>query len=198
MGTFSRAQARILNVSLFTTRHHRRGISNQNPFFMWNGDSFVAKWYKALWDAIDGSIRSFADGAKKALRMLRLARFLVALVVLTILGLGVAGIIWPQHMPYFAAAAMVFIAIPYIVIYVLLTLPFKAKSVVRLIDMGYPANAKELAIRFAARKMHEESIETEELLVATAWNESKKMLKQYRARQAAKRAAADDELEEEE
>lgn len=165
---------------------------------MWNGDSFVAKWYKALWDAIDGSIRSFADGAKKALRMLRLARFLVALVVLTILGLGVAGIIWPQHMPYFAAAAMVFIAIPYIVIYVLLTLPFKAKSVVRLIDMGYPANAKELAIRFAARKMHEESIETEELLVATAWNESKKMLKQYRARQAAKRAAADDELEEEE
>lgn len=165
---------------------------------MWNLPRFVAKWYNALWKMVDEFLQSIASGARKMLRMLRLVRFLIALLILTIIGLGVAGIIWPQHLAYFAAASMVFIAVPYIILYVLVSLPFKAKSVVRLIDMGYPANARELGIRFAARKMHEESIETEELLLATAWNESKKMLRKYRSRAAARKRSDEDFTEEEE
>jgi hypothetical protein len=165
---------------------------------MWNLPCFVAKWYKALWAKADESIQSFSNSARKLLRMLRLVRFLILLVILTIIGLGVAGIIWPKLLSYFAAAAMIFIAVPYIILYVLVSLPLKAKSVVRLIDMGYPANAKEMAIRFAARKMHEESIETEELLMATAWNESKKMLRKYRARAAARKDVDEEFAEEEE
>lgn len=149
---------------------------------MWKHCPTVAKWYKSILKTVDDALISFSKTAKKIVRMIRLARALLFLFVLTILGLGVAGIIWPQHLPYFFAAATIPIALPVIILAVLVALPLRAKSVVRLIDMGYPANAKEMAIRMAARKLHEESIESEELLFATAWNESKKVLRKYRQR----------------
>ncbi len=89
---------------------------------------------------------------------------------------------FPVMVPVTLTVFGVYLAVPLIGIFILLGLPLKAKSVLRLIDQGYPANAREFAIRAAARKLHEQSIETEELLVDTAINESKKALKKYRAR----------------
>jgi hypothetical protein len=59
-------------------------------------------------------------------------------------------------------------------------LPLKAHGVIRLIERGYPGNAREVAIRLAARKLRDESIETEELLVETALNEARKVLRRIR------------------
>ncbi len=115
-------------------------------------------------------------------KRLRLARFLVFLLFL--LPLVAAGlVIWqPAYTQYALGLVAIYVAVPLIVVWFLMGLPLRAKSIVRLIDQGYPANVKELAIRAAAKKLHEESIETEELLVDTAINESRKALKKYRAR----------------
>jgi Na+/phosphate symporter len=99
-----------------------------------------------------------------------------------VLASAVVAIAWPAYWPYAYAAATVFLVIPLVILLALVALPLKAKSVVRLIDMGYPANTKEMAIRVAARKLHEQSIESEELLVQTALNESRKLLRKYRER----------------
>lgn len=156
-------------------------------------------WFKALWHMVDGTLRGLSRSLKKFVRTLRILRFFLVVAVLTVLASAVVAIAWPVYGPYFYAAAQVFLAIPLLILLILVALPLRAKSVVRLIDLGYPDNAKELAIRVAARKLHDQSIESEELILETAWNESKKMLRKYRQRaDRLKRELDDDELMEEE
>lgn len=139
-------------------------------------------WWNVPLRAIDRMLRSWSAKAQKVLRRLRVARFFVLLLFLVPLAAAGVAIGLPWFLPYAVAIIAVYVAIPLIGVFFLLGLPLKAKSVVRLIDKGYPANVKELAIRSAARKLHEQSIETEELLVDTALNESRKLLRKYRAR----------------
>lgn len=138
-------------------------------------------WWQS-WKFVDKRLRKISAKAQKMVKRLRLARFLV--LVLFLLPLVAAGlIIWkPAYTQYALALIAIYVAVPLIAIWFLLGVPLRAKSIVRLIDMGYPKNVKELAIRAAAKKLHEESIETEELLVDTAINESKKALRKYRER----------------
>lgn len=133
--------------------------------------------------AIDRMLKDWSAKAQKIVRRLRLARFLVLLLFLVPLA-AAAGVAigLPWFMPYAMAILAVYVAVPLLAVFYLLGLPLKAKSIVRLIDKGYPANLKELAIRSAARKLHEQSIETEELMLDTAINESRKLLKKYQAR----------------
>ena len=138
--------------------------------------------YRAIWTTLDGTLRGVSKGLKTLVRTLRWLRAFLVLAVLTVLASAVIAIAWPAGFPYFYAAASVFLVIPLIILLILVALPLQAKSIVRLIDIGYPENAKELAIRVVARKLHEQSIESEELLVETAFNESRKLLKRYRER----------------
>lgn len=151
-------------------------------------------WLGTLWRSLDGTLRGLSTGLQKAVRTLRLLRAFLVIAVLVVLASAVVGIVEPAWLPYAYAAAVVFLVIPLGILLGLVSLPLRAKSLVRLIDMGYPANAKEMAIRVAARKLHEQSIETEELLLATAVNESKKLLRRYRQR--AQRVREDLEREE--
>ena len=149
-------------------------------------------WLRGLWAMVDERLGELSD---KLQRILRLVRFLVAFLtlgVLLVLASAVVGLLWPQWFPIAYAVATIFLVIPLVAVLVLVYLPLRAKSVVRLIDKGYPANAKELAIRVAARKLHDQSIETEELLVETALNEGRKVLRRMdeRAAQAQAEAAA--------
>lgn len=153
----------------------------------------MAKWYQALWEAVDSSLQSFADSAKKLLKFLRTLRAIILISIFGALALTATSFYFPRWQGILMVAAMAFLAIPHLYWYVILGLPLQAKSVVRLVDMGYPANARELGIRIAARKLHDESIETEELLVKTAWNESKKALRDYRQRAAERKDTEEEE-----
>lgn len=139
-------------------------------------------WYKVLWHFVDDALRGLSKGLKRLVRTLRILRFILVLAVLTILADPVVYIVWPQYWQWVHIASTLFLAVPVIILLVLVALPLQAKSIVRLIDKGYPDNVKELGIRLAARKLHEQSIETEELLVDTAVNESRKMYRKYRRR----------------
>jgi len=139
-------------------------------------------WYRAAWNLMDDSMRRWSEKLQRIVRLLRLARFMLILGVLAILGSAVVGLYWPRYFPYAYAVATVFLIVPLIMIFVLAGLPLRARSVVRLIDMGYPANARELAIRMIARKLHEESIATEELLWDTAVNEGRKFVRKMEQR----------------
>ncbi len=139
-------------------------------------------WMTRVWQMLDDNLRSASEKARKLVRGIRIARALLWLLALLYIAGGVAGVLWPGYLQWIVLAGAITFAVPFILLAFLVALPLKAKSVVRLVDMGYPKNARELGIRMVARKLHEESIETEELLVETAWNESRKMLRKYRAR----------------
>ncbi len=146
----------------------------------------------ALWKSLD---KALAAANKKAKRILFFIRLAAVFMVLTILGSWtLAGLaIWrPDLAVYFYLGAVVLLSIGLIPWAVLIMLPLKLKSVTRLIDKGYPANAKELGLRTIARKLHDESIETEELLFDTAINEGKKVLRRMQEKSRAEAAAADD------
>lgn len=176
-------------------------------FRAWNG-TFIAiaptpssvhdsrPWYMAIWAMLDSTMRRWAETLQKLLRMLRMVRALLVLGILIVLASAVlavlasAGLIQVKWFLAFHAIATLFLLVPLVVLTVLVGLPLRAKSVTRLIDMGYPANFRELAIRVMARKLRDESIETEELLVETAVNETRKMVR--RMEESRKRAAAED------
>ena len=148
----------------------------------------VLDWLRAMWAMVDERLSEISAKLQRIVKMIRaLVAFLTVGVVL-VLASAVVGLVWPRWFPIAYAVATVFLVIPLVGLLVLAYLPLRAKSVIRLIDKGYPANAKELAIRVAARKLHDQSIETEELLVETAINEGKKVLR----RMDEARAAADD------
>ncbi len=145
------------------------------------------RWLNWLWETIDGLLRSISMAARKIVRTLRILRAFLVVGLLLVIGAVVGAFIQPEWMPLWFAIAVVFLVIPLIIITALVAAPLQAKSVVRLVDMGYPANAREMGIRIVARKLHEESIETEELLVDTALNEARKAVRRYR--RAAERLA---------
>jgi hypothetical protein len=153
----------------------------------------VLDWLQGIWAMADARLR---EASLKLQRLVRLLRALVAFLtlgVLLVLGSAVVGLLWPRWFPVAYALATVFLVIPLVALLVLAYLPLRARSIVRLIEKGYPANARELAIRVAARKLRDQSIETEELLVETALNEGRKVLERAKARAAASQQAAPDE-----
>lgn len=154
-------------------------------------------WYRAAWALVDNAMRTWSERLQRILRLLRFARFMLLLGVVVAIGSAVVQFAAPQYFAYAYAAAMAFLVVPLIVFYVLAGLPLRARSVVRLVDMGYPANARELAIRMVARKLHEESIATEELLWDTAVNEGRKFIRKMEnektRRQAGDPAPGDDD-----
>ncbi len=134
-------------------------------------------WWRLLWELVDGRLRALSESLRRVVRLLRTLRVLLVLAILLVLGSALVGLLWPRWFPIAYALASIVLVIPLILLLVLVVLPLRAKSVVRLVDKGYPENARELAIRVAARKMRDQSIETEELLVETAVNESRKVLR---------------------
>ncbi len=153
-------------------------------------------WYSALLRMLDDSLRSASKTAKKVVRMLRLTRALLILVAILYLSGGPIAFLWPNFLPYYIALVAITFTGAFLGLAFLVGLPLRAKSIVRLVDMGYPKNMRELGIRVVARKLHEESIESEELLVETAWNESKKLLRKYKARAARLKEELDAEPDE--
>lgn len=139
-------------------------------------------WMKHVWRMLDDNLRSASEMARKVVRAIRITRAGLVILGLLYLSGGPIAFLWPELLPYYIALVAITFTIVFFAGAYLVGLPLKAKSVVRLVDMGYPKNARELGIRMVARKLHEESIETEELLVETAWNESRKMLRKYRER----------------
>lgn len=137
-------------------------------------------WYTALWALVDERLRTLSRKLQALVRLLRLARVLLVLGILCVLGSAVVGLLWPRWFPVAYAVAVLALVVPLVLCLVLVSLPLKAKGVVRLIERGYPANTRELAIRVAAGKLHGQSIETEELLVETALNEARKALRRLR------------------
>lgn len=152
------------------------------------GPAMAKAWYKAAWGFADNALRAWSERLQKIVRLLRLARNLLILAILVVLASAAVGIWWPQWFPYAYALAVVILCIPLAMLAVLVALPLRARSIVRLIDMGYPANAREMAIRVLARKLHDESIATEELLWDTAVNEGRKWMRKMEAERAARRA----------
>jgi hypothetical protein len=149
----------------------------------------VLDWLQALWSMVDARLRELSARLQRIVRLLRVLVAFLTLGVLLVLGSGVVGLLWPEWFFVAYAVAAVFLVIPLVALLAMATLPLRAKSVIRLIDKGYPENARELAIRVAARKLRDQSIETEELLVETAVNEGRKMLARARARAAEAEAA---------
>lgn len=149
-------------------------------------------WYRAMWNLMDDSMRRWSDKLRRIVRLLRFVRFLLVVGILAVLGSAVVGLFWPKYFPIAYAIATVFLVVPLAALVVLAGLPLRAQSIVRLIDMGYPGNARELAIRMMARKLHEESIATEELLWDTAVNEGRKFVRKMDAQRA---NAADDDAD---
>jgi hypothetical protein len=143
-----------------------------------------------MWAMVDERLRETSEKLQRIVRIIRVLVVFLTLGIVLVLASAVVGLLWPQWFPIAYAVATIFLVIPLIVFLVLAYLPLRAKSVVRLIDKGYPGNARELAIRVAARKLRDQSIETEELLVETAVNEGRKVLERAKARAAAKDEAS--------
>ncbi len=137
-------------------------------------------WFSTLWSVIDDFLRSVNDGLRRAVRWLRILRAFLIVGVLLVIGAVVGAFVQPAWMPLWFAIAVTFLVIPFLIMTALVAAPLRAKSVVRLIDKGYPANAREMGIRIVAQKLHDESIRTEELLVDTAVNEARKAVQKYR------------------
>jgi Na+/phosphate symporter len=148
----------------------------------------VLDWLQSLWAMVDERLREVSEKLQKVVRLIRVLVVFLTIGVLLVLASAVVGLLWPRWFPVAYAIATVFLVIPLIALLVLAYLPLRAKSVIRLIDKGYPGNARELAIRVAARKLRDQSIETEELLVETAVNETRKVVERAKAKAAAARA----------
>jgi hypothetical protein len=142
----------------------------------------VLEALKALWSLVDDRLRELSLRLQRIVRLLRVATAFLVFGILCVLGSAVVGLLWPAWFPIAYAVSTVFVILPLVALLVLVALPLRARSVVRLIDKGYPANARELAIRVAARKLRDQSIETEELLFETAVNEGRKVLERVQAR----------------
>lgn len=142
-------------------------------------------WYTLLWAMVDERLREWSDKLQSMVRLLRVTRVLLVIGILCVLASAVVGLLWPRWFPIAYAIAVIFLVVPLVLCLFLVSLPLKARSAIRLIERGYPGNARELAIRLAARKLRDESIETEELLVETALNEARKVLQRVKKDPAA-------------
>jgi hypothetical protein len=154
----------------------------------------VLDWLQSLWAMVDERLRETSEKLQRAVRLLRVLVAFLTVGVLLVLATAVVGLFWPQWFFIAYAISTLFLVIPLAALLVLAALPLRMKSVIRLIDKGYPANAREIAIRVAARKLRDQSIETEELLVETALNEGRKLMDRAKAKAAAQAQAAQDDV----
>ena len=145
-------------------------------------------WLRTMWAMVDERLAELSLRLQRIVRLIRVAVVALWVAVVLVLLAPVVLFVWPEYFPIAYAVSTVILVIPIVILAVVAGLPLKARSVVRLIDKGYPANAKEIAIRLAARKLHEQSIQTEELLVDTAINEGRKLIRRVEA--AEQQAAA--------
>jgi hypothetical protein len=137
-------------------------------------------WYTLLWALVDERLREWSRKLQQLVRLLRLARVLLVVGILAVLASALVGLLWPAWFPIAYAVAVVFLVVPLVLCLFLVSAPLRAQGLIRLIERGYPGNAKEAFLRVAARKLHDESIETEELLLETAINEGRKVLRRLR------------------
>lgn len=151
-----------------------------------------AGWIIQVWKQFDDALRDINKKLARALFWMRFGQAFLVLAILASWGFGVAALFWPEWAPYFYLGAIILLSIAIIPWAALISVPLRLKSVTRLIDKGYPENARELAIRAVARKLHDESIETEELLFDTAINEGRKMVRKYKEEQARDAERRDD------
>ncbi len=142
----------------------------------------IFAFVRRVWDSVDGRLARVAGKLRSLVRTLRILAVLLVIGIIAVLASAVVGIWWPEYFPYAYAVSTVVLLVPVIGVLTLIMLPLRMKSVIRLIEKGYPGNARELAIRVAVRKVRDQSIETEEMLVETALNESRKALERYRER----------------
>jgi hypothetical protein len=135
-----------------------------------------------FWRAVDERLHRVSEGLQKAVRTLRILRFTLVLAILVVLASAVVGLLWPRWFPIAYAVATIFLVIPLMAFLVMVALPLRAKRVVAWIDMGYPENTRRVAMQAAAERLHKASHETEDLIVETIANESRKVLAKYRER----------------
>lgn len=154
----------------------------------------VLDWLQSLWAMVDERLRETSERLQRVVRLLRALVAFLTVGVLLVLATAVVGLFWPEWFFVAYAVSTLFLVIPLVALLVLAALPLRMKSVIRLIDQGYPANAREIAIRVAARKLRDQSIETEELLVETALNEGRKLMDRAKAKAAAQAQAAQDDV----
>lgn len=147
-------------------------------------------WLRTLWAMVDDRLAELSAKLQGIVRLLRIAVALLVVAVFLVLLSPVVLYLWPEWFPLAYAISTVILVIPIVLLAILAALPLRMTSVVRLIDKGYPENAKEIAIRIAARKLHDQSIQTEELLVDTALNEARKVMERAKANAAAEAAEA--------
>lgn len=159
-------------------------------------------WLMVLWKMLDESLAQLSRRLQGFVRLLRIVRALLIIGVLAVLLSGVLAVLSAlrlldiRYFLYSYALASLFLLVPLAILVVLVGLPLKARSVIRLIDKGYPENAREIAIRVMARKLHDQSIATEELLWDTAVNEGRKVLRRMRRDEAEPRASEDPDSDE--
>ncbi|MHB1262102.1 MAG: hypothetical protein ACYC2H_10355 [Thermoplasmatota archaeon] len=146
-------------------------------------------WLQSLWAMVDERLRETSEKLQRLVRLIRILVVFLTVGVVLVLSSAVVGLLWPRWFPIAYAVATIFLVIPLLGLLVLAYMPLRAKSVIRLIDKGYPGNAREIAIRVAARKLRDQSIETEELLVETALNEGRKIMDRAKAKAAAAQQA---------
>lgn len=147
-------------------------------------------WIGLALRLVDESLRAVDRKLRRTFRMLRLAQVGLVLAILGSYALAVLAILYPWYAGFYYAGAIVLLSVALIPWVVIVGLPLRLRSVKRLVAKGYPANAREMAIRVVAQKLRDESVETEELLVETAVNEGRKAYRKYRASQEAKHAEA--------
>ncbi len=144
-------------------------------------------WLMGVWKVVDDNLRNLNKKLKRILGLIRFAVFFLVLLFLASWAMAAAVIWYPQYAPYLYLGSIIILSIGLIPWIVLVMLPLKMKSVTRLIDKGYPENAKELFIRVVAQKLHEESIKTEELIFDTAINEGKKVVRRMQEKDGERR-----------
>lgn len=147
---------------------------------------------RSVWRQVDDTLRAVDKKLRRTFRWLRIAQVGMIILLFALAAAALLPIWYPEYSAILYGVVLVVLAVALLVpLIVLVSLPLRLKSVMRLVHKGYPGNARELAIRAAARKLHDESIETEELLMDTAVNEGKKAVRKYKERLAeAERAAA--------
>jgi hypothetical protein len=158
----------------------------------------MGKALRLVWRLLDSRLRRLSETLQRLVRTLRWTRRLLWLGIILVLASAAVGIVAPKYFPYAYAVATIFLVLPLAILAVVVGLPLRAKSMIRLIDMGYPSNAREFGIRFLTRKMRDESIETEELLYETALNEAKKYLRKMREKEEAEEGDDGDEDDDDE
>jgi hypothetical protein len=141
---------------------------------------------------LDGSLRKMNKKIRMAFFWMRFAQIFLILAVLASWTCAVGAIYYPDLAGYFYAGAIVLLSIGLIPWAIIVGLPLRLKMLRRMAKQGYAKSAREVGLRAMARKWHDKSIETEELLFDTAINEGRKAYRRYKKRAGNMRNEMDD------